>query len=376
MKRISALGTIASALATAPAAANTFRPSPEQSPLPPYTRARITEIIRENRKIVTPNGVEDLTSIEINECKQWLSIRGSDSTNPLLLFIHGGPGSPTMPAAWTFQRPWEDFFTVVQWDQRGTGKTYAANDYAGGDADSAMNLDQFVSDAAQVVDYLLHRFNRRRLFVLGHSWGSTVGLEFARRHPEKLHAYIGCGQMINSTRSEADGWEFALRSARAEKNAKAIDELEALKPYPGPIGSLTVDRISAQRKWLMYYGGLTNGRSDFAYDADTWALSPEYTDRDVELTDRGSLFSLTHLLGAVERANFDDLTELRCPLVLCVGRHDYATSHEVSSDWYDRVRAPHKQLVWFENSAHMMMIEQPGLFLQHLISDVRPLAKE
>ncbi len=376
MKRISALGTIASALAAAPAAANTVRPLPEQSPLPPYTRARVTEIIRANRKIVTPNGVEDLTSLEINEAKQWLSIRGADSSNPLLLFIHGGPGSPTMPAAWTFQRPWEDFFTVVQWDQRGTGKTYAANNYTWLGVDRTMNVNQFVSDAEQVVRYLLHRFNRRRLFVLGHSWGSIVGLEFTRRHPEMLYAYIGCGQIINSSRSEADGWTFAMRHARAENNAAAINELEALKPYPGPIGALTVARISAQRKWLMYYGGLTNGRRDFAYDADTWSLSPDYTDRDVEMTDRGSLFSLTHLLGAVERANFDDLTELQCPLFTYVGRHDYATSHEVTTNWYERVRAPHKQLVWFENSAHMMMIEQPGTFLQHLIAGPRRIAEK
>lgn len=347
--------------------------SPEPSATPQYTRKRVTDIIRANRKIVTPHGVEDLTGVQINGITQWLSIRGADSSNPILLYVHGGPGSPTMPAAWTFQRPWEDFFTVVQWDQRGTGKTYAANDFTS--LDATMNLNQFVSDAEQVVQYLLRRFNQRRIFMLGHSWGSMVGLEFARRRPQLLHAYIGCGQIINSSRSERDGWEFALRSARAEKNDAAIRELEALAPYPGPIGTLTVERISAQRKWLNYYGGLTNGRSDFAYDADTWALSPDYTDRDVALVDKGSLYSLTHLLGAVERANFDDLTQLHCPVFMYVGRHDYATSHEVTANWYARVRAPQKKLVWFENSSHMMMIEQPGIFLQHLTADVRPLAR-
>ncbi|MBV8637284.1 MAG: alpha/beta fold hydrolase, partial [Candidatus Eremiobacteraeota bacterium] len=340
---------------------------------PDYTRKRVTDIIRANRKIVTPKAVEDLTSVEIGGITQWLSIRGADSGNPVLLYVHGGPGSPTMPAAWTFQRPWEDFFTVVQWDQRGTGKTYAANDVTS--LDGTMNLDQFVSDAEQVVRYLMHRFNQQRVFVLGHSWGSMVGLELAQRHPQMLHAYIGCGQIINSSRSEADGWDFALRSAREAKNEKAIRELEALAPYPGPIGTLTVERISTQRNWLNYYGGLTYGRSDFAYDADTWALSPDYTDRDVALVDKGSLYSLTHLLGAVERANFDGVTQLRCPVFMYVGRHDYATSHNVTSLWFERVQAPHKKLVWFEDSSHMMMIEQPGIFLQHLIGEVRPLAK-
>ncbi len=341
--------------------------------MPDYTRKRVTDIIRANRKIVSPNGVEDLTGVQINGITQWLSIRGSDASNPILLYVHGGPGSPTMPAAWTFQRPWEDFFTVVQWDQRGTGKTYAANDFTS--LDATMNLDQFVSDAEEVVQYLLHRFKQQRLFVLGHSWGSMVGLSLAKKRPQWLHAYIGCGQIVNSSRSEADGWEFALRSAQASKNDDAIRELEALAPYPGPIGSLTVERIGAQRKWLDYYGGLTYRRSDFDYDSDTWPLSPEYTDRDVAFVDKGSLYSLTHLLGAVERANFDNVTRLQCPLFVYVGRHDYSTSHEVSAQWFARVHAPKKKLVWFENSSHMMMVEQPGIFLQHLIADVRPLAK-
>lgn len=338
---------------------------------PALPRDRVAAIIRNNQRIVAPNGVEELRTIPVNGIEQWISIRGSDRKNPLLLFIHGGPGSPTMPAAWTFQRPWEDFFTVVQWDQRGAGKTYATN---GAPPASTMNLNQFVDDAQTVIAYLLERFGQRKLFVLGHSWGSSVGLELARRRPEVMHAYIGCGQMIYSSRSEHDGFEFALAAARADRNAAAVRELEALAPYPGPLGTLTVERISAQRKWLMYYGGLTFGRKDFTYDADTWQLSPEYNERDVVMTDRGSLFSLTHLLGAVERTNFNALTELHVPTIMMIGRHDYATSHRVTAEWFSMLRAPKKSAVWYENSAHMMMIEEPGRFVHHLVSGVLPLA--
>ena len=139
-------------------------------------------------------------------------------------------------------------------------------------------------------------------------------MELARRHPEWLHAYIGTGQMIDTQRSEAEGYEFALQQARIDKNSKALRELKALAPYPGPIGTLTVNRIGVQRTWVIYYGGLTYRRRSFDYDSDAWKFSPQYTDRDLRLTDKGSLFSLNHLLGVVERTNFESVLELRCPI--------------------------------------------------------------
>ena len=116
------------------------------------SRQEVTGIIAASRKIVTQNGVEELLPVQINGSTQWISIRGRDRRNPVLLFLHGGPGSPTMPADYTFQSPWEDYFTVVQWDQRGTGKTYAANDPAA--LASSMTIDQMISDAEEVVRYL------------------------------------------------------------------------------------------------------------------------------------------------------------------------------------------------------------------------------
>jgi pimeloyl-ACP methyl ester carboxylesterase len=237
-----------------------------------------------------------------------------------------------------------------------------------------MNAEQMILDTEYVVRYLLEQFAKKKLFVLGHSWGSYLGLELARRHPGWLHAYVGTGQMIDSTRSEAEGYEFALQQARRHGNDGAVRELTRIAPYPGPIGALTVDRISIQRKWVIFYGGLTYGRSNFAYDAAAWRFAPEYTDRDVQLVDDGSLFSLEHLLGVVERTNFDAVTSIKCPLFLFQGRHDYETSYSVASQWFERVEAPQKGRVTFLNSSHMGMLEQPGEYLQHLVKVVRPLA--
>jgi pimeloyl-ACP methyl ester carboxylesterase len=335
------------------------------------SRPDVTSIIAASRKIVSPNGVDELLPLQINGSTQWVSIRGKDRRNPIILFLHGGPGSPTMPADYTFQTPWEDYFTVVQWDQRGTGKTYAANDPNA--LASTMTIAQMTSDTEEVVQYLLKTFSKRKIFLLGHSWGSILGLGVAQRHPEWLHAYLGVGQMINIRRSEEEGYRFALDEARSHHNSEAEKELLSIAPYPGT-AELTFARIGMQRKWIMFYGGLTYGRTDFSYDGNAWNISPDYTDKDLDLVDEGSLYSLTHLLSAVEELNYENLVTFRCPIFLFEGRHDYATSHTVADEWFKRVDAPTKKLVWFDNSAHMVMQEEPGRFLYHLITDLRPIA--
>jgi pimeloyl-ACP methyl ester carboxylesterase len=225
------------------------------------SRQEVTDIIAATRKIVSPDGVEDLLPVMINGATEWLSIRGRDRRNPVLLFLHGGPGSPAMPEAYTFQSPWEDFFTVVQWDQRGTGKTYAANDPKA--LASTMTIEQMTSDAEEVTRYLQKRFAKRKIFLLGHSWGTVLGVALAQRHPEWFYAYLGVGQFVNLKKNEEEGYQFALDQARAHQNIDAERELLALAPYPGAAGQLTFDRIGAQRKWLTYYGGMTYGRTNF-----------------------------------------------------------------------------------------------------------------
>jgi pimeloyl-ACP methyl ester carboxylesterase len=341
----------------------------EQAQTNRMSRHEVTDIIATTRKIVSPNGVEELLPVQINGITQWLSVRGSDRRNPILLYLHGGPGSPTMPEDYTFQTPWEDYFTVVQWDQRGAGKTYASNDPKA--IASTMTIAQMTSDAEEVVRYVQKRYDKRKIFLLGHSWGSVLGVALAQRHPEWFYAYLGVGQMVNLQKNEVDGYEFALAEAKSHHNSEAERELSALAPYPG---KLTFDRIGVQRKWLMFYGGLTYGRTDFSYEGNARVLSPDYTQGDIDLVDDGSLFSVTHLLGPLEAVDYDSVTDFKCPIFLFEGKHDYSVSHRLSAEWFSHVKAPSKKLVWFDNSAHMVMQEEPGRFLYHLIIDLYPLA--
>ncbi|NOK19988.1 alpha/beta fold hydrolase [Corallococcus carmarthensis] len=339
---------------------------------PPKPVVDARAIIADARKIATREGVEELLKIPVGGTEQWSSVRGRDRNNPILLMIHGGPASPELPTSWAFQGGWEDFFTVVQWDQRGSGKTYNANDPAR--IGPTLSLDRITEDAAEVVQYLRGRYGKEKVFVLGHSWGSLVGLGLAHRHPELLFAYVGMGQVISGQENERVGYALTLAAAEAAHNAEALQELKSIAPYPEQDGSLPIQKLGIERKWSNAFGGLVHGRDGIGHYLNLAELSPDYTAKDVEAMDLGSQLSLPHLLPDLARFDFMQVTDFGCPVILFAGRHDTTTPSQVAAGWLQRVSAPSKQLVWFEHSAHMMMVEEPGRVLLHLVQDVLPLA--
>jgi pimeloyl-ACP methyl ester carboxylesterase len=340
------------------------------APTPTFTQDKARSIIAGLQKIVSPNGIDQQMLVPINGTKQWITIRGRDRNNPILLFIHGGPGAPEMPTSWTFQNGWEDYFTVVQWDQRGSGKTYNANDSK--KIGPTITVPQMVADTEAMAGYLRATYHKPKIFVLGHSWGSLLGLTLAEKHPEWLYAYVGMGQMIDSVESERLGYLDTLKAAEDAHDQTAVRELRAIAPYPGK--TLVLDKINTERKWSVHFGGLSYRRDSYAYYYRGTELSPDYNDADLNAIDKGSALSLPRLLPAFGSVNFENATDFRCPIIMFAGRHDDTTSSEVVAQWFARVHAPMKKLVWFENSAHMIQIEEPGRMLVHLVEDVRPLA--
>lgn len=326
--------------------------------------------LRENRKIVSEHGIEENTLVEIGAIKQAISIRGRDTRNPILLIAHGGPGSPEMPHAYTFQSPWEDYFTVVEWDQRGAGKTFAANDPVV--LNGTLTVTRMAEDALELTNYLRNRFHKQKIFLLGHSWGTVLGVMVAQKHPELLYAYIGVGQFVNGRRSEELGYQETVAAAQADHNEQALHDLATLSPYPGD--AVTFEDIVLERKWLEYYGGLAWHRRGFGWVSGTWDLSPDYTAAELDAIGAGSRVSLTQLLPEFIAVNFDNVTSFRCPVFLSSGRHDLSISHVLAAEWYRKLHAPEKKLIWFENSAHLPMLEEPGRFFFHLVNDVRPIA--
>ncbi|ATQ43611.1 alpha/beta fold hydrolase [Caulobacter mirabilis] len=346
-------------------------PQASQTPPPPSPRDLARGVIRDARKIVRKDGIEELRPIVLGGVTQWISVRGRDRRNPILLFIHGGPGSTEMPGSWLYQSAWEDYFTVVQWDQRAAGKSAASNDQAA--VVPTVTVERMTADGEELVAHLRRHYGKRKIFVLGHSWGTVIGMNLAVRRPEWLHAYIGSGQMIHMQAAERIGYDFALREAKADGHETAVRELEAIAPYPKPDGSLTFNDIVTQRNWVIHYGGLTAGRSDFAYEINARRISPDYTDADLKAgADNG--VNLVRLLPELEKLDYRPVTKLDCPVFMFLGRRDYQTPSQIPAEWLERVKAPAKKAVWFEHSAHMSHIEQPGRFLLKLVQDVRPIA--
>ena len=342
------------------------------SPQPAFSRDHATAIIANWRKIVSPRGIDERLQIPIGGANQWISVRGRDSRNPIILMIHGGPASPEMQTAWTWAGDWEDYFTVVQWDQRGSGKSYLANDPAV--IGPTLSLQRISEDAGEVVQYLRHRYAKDKVFVIGHSWGSLVGLTLAHQHPEWLYAYIGMGQVISGKDNERVGYDLTLKLAEAQKNTAAINELKSIAPYPETDGSVPVPKIMLERKWSVSFGGLTYGRKGLDFYSDLAELSPDYSLQDVAAVDKGSELSLPRLLPDLLNFDFTDVIRYDCPIFMFEGRYDLTTPSQVTAEWFKRVQAPKKGFVWFENSAHMIEVEEPGRVLVHLVEDVRPLA--
>lgn len=334
----------------------------------PYAKAR--EIIRDLDQINSPVGIQQTFSATIGGVPQWLSVRGKDRNNPIILFVHGGPASPAMPTLWQFQRPLEDYFTVVQWDQRAAGKSLVSTDPDRMDA--TLHIDRYVEDAIEVADLVRKRYGKRKIILIGHSWGTIVAMKAALLKPELFYAYVGIGQVINTRENERISYEFGVRQAREHHNKAALDELATIAPYPGTL-PITRERIVVARKWAQYYGGLSAYRKDSRYYFDGPLLSPEYNASDICAIDKGSKVTLERVLPEFIEVDFSGVRQFPIPIVMFLGRRDYTTPSGPTEEWLSRVDAPSKQVIWFEHSAHMIPWEEPGRTLVSLLQTVRPM---
>ncbi len=341
---------------------------------PQFDRAGAVKIISDLRHIVSPQGVERAEMVRIGGIDQWVTIRGRDRRNPVLLMLHGGPGFVSMPMSWWFQPGWEEYFTVVQWDQRGAGKTYLANDP--GKLGPTMTRERMLADAEEMTAWLRKEFGKNKIFVLGHSWGSYLGLELAHKHPEWLYAYIGTGQATNNPESERRGWSFAMDAARKSGNAPAIQELQSIAPYAAPGQRVPIKDLFIQRKWLRMFGGVMAYRADNDVENEATRLSPEYSDDEIRHIWDGNAFSEKFLLEDVINIDLSPIARLDCPLILLEGRHDRNVNSEVAAEWFSKIKAPAKRFVWFDHSGHEAMMEEPGKLLVSLVRYARPFAEK
>ena len=318
--------------------------------------------------IRTRNGVSSLEQVSLGGVKQWVLIRGEDASNPILLFLHGGPGAPVMPVAHHFGRPLERHFVVVHWDQRDAGKSYDP-----AIPEQSFTIEQFLSDTYELVELLRARFDASRIYLLGHSWGSVLGVMTVQRHPELFYAYIGMGQVTDQHRSEHIGLQWVRDRARELGNQQALRELAGLEPWDKQNDAVV------QRKWLSRFGGdIYEGKalpllSDFDRRWVWSALrSPEYSWLDLLRYPLGYSKMRRPLFEEIKQVNFMRTTaRLEIPVYFFMGRHDHNKHPELVNDYYEMIEAPRgKHMVWFERSGHSPCLEEPEQFAHAMISRV------
>lgn len=327
-------------------------------------RAVIADLCR----IPNPEAVDRTAFVELGGVAQFVSIRGRNTANPVLIVCHGGPALPSLASSWIWQRGVEDYFTVVNYDQRASGRSAAS-----ATAEMDLSIDRYADDLVELITWIQGELGVEKVGVLGHSWGTIIGITVAERRPDLLWGYIGVGQVISGAENEVESFGFAMRSATADQNEEAIAELRALGEYPGT-QPLTTERIVTCRKWAQHYGALSAYRSDSAYFMESEDLSPYYADDERGLIAVGQRMTMPQVLPQLLSFDARDRIAFDVPLVQFLGRHDFTTPTGPVERWIERVTAPSKHVVWFENSAHLCMFEEPGKFVVSLVQLALPRA--
>lgn len=288
-------------------------------------------------------------------------MRGWDRHSPILLFLHGGPGFPEMAVSHLFSAKLEKHFTVVHWDQRGAGKSYRF-----GEDRSSWTIQDYVDDTHALIELLLRRFGKERVFLVGHSWGTELGLRTARDHPELLHAFVGIGQVVNSREPEETSYRWVVERARSTGNTRAQEELATIQPpYEHP------SEMWLQRKWLAQFGGdFYDGQGMHRYVL-SGALSPHYSLLDGLRFAQGIGAPLEMWLNEIRETDFfRTIPRVEVPVYFFAGKRDYNTPFELVERYAETLEAPRKEIVWFERSAHSPNLEEPDRFQEAMVSRV------
>jgi pimeloyl-ACP methyl ester carboxylesterase len=303
--------------------------------------------------------------LNINGVEQGMFIKGKDSTKPVLLYLHGG-----MPEYFLTQKyptGLEDYFTVVWWEQRGSGLSYSANIPA-----ESMTLDQMISDTKEVTNYLIKRFGLQKIYLMGHSGGTFIGIQVAASAPELYHAYIGIAQMSNQLKSERIAYKYMLKKFRENGNTKMVRKLE---DAPVTMTDGTPDAYRVLRDPAMHSLGI--GTTHDMKSVITGIFLPSLTCREYTLIEkinmwRGKSRSGISILWTNILAT--DLSiqvpELKLPVYFFEGMYDYTCSYTEAKSYFEKLKAPIKGFYTFEQSAHSPLFEEPEKMKQILREDV------
>jgi len=296
--------------------------------------------------------------IELGGISQWIITRGTDSSNPILLFLHGGPGFPESPFAHYDSKEIEKHFIVVNWDQRGCGKSACPELPL-----ESINMDQILIDAKELIEYLKVRFGQQKIYLLGHSWGSILGINLIQKYPEDFYAYIGMGQVISMAEGEVASYNYALNRAIDSNDTTSVEKLKSLGPPPYN----NYDQIKTQRAILSKFGGAFKSIT-YGDIIKIMMASPDYSSEDK----RSFMESFTKIQNILwpdlMKIDFvNTFQKYQIPIYFFLGKYDHGCPFELVEEYFARIDAPYKEIIWFDNSGHWPNIEEPEKYQRELV---------
>jgi pimeloyl-ACP methyl ester carboxylesterase len=292
--------------------------------------------------------VDEAGYVPIGGIQQWVVVEGQDCANPVVLIVHGGPGNPNTPFAHTLFGDWARAFTVVHWDQRGAGKTYAANPPAEGEV---LTLEALAADGVEVARYAAQRFGKRKVILMGGSWGSALAVTMAQKEPGLFHAYVGTAQMVSYPDNVAASYARTMSLAREAGDAETVGKLDALGPPPwtNPRAFGILRRATrkyealvtdpAPKGWLRPTPGYDTPAYEAAYEA-------------------GEDYSFVQFVGMAgdgmgPRLDLRRLgTRFAMPVFLLQGDQDLVTVPRISRAYFDSLTAPKKAFFPLARTGH------------------------
>ena len=335
-----------------------------------YRQIYWSKVLNKN-KITTVSGIDEEFTAEINGINQYFYTRGQSKENPIILFIHGGPGSPITPMIYTYQKGLENDYTVVNWEQRNAGKTYFLNKDNADNIKSSLSIEQSISDIFKVVTMLKDKYNKE-IIIMGHSWGSTIGTIYANKYPDTIKAYIGVGQNISITNGEKLIAEETLKVLSRKEKDEYTDIISDDNNLNLSSENFNGKKFTKHRKISGKY--LMEGTIGNLQLIKTTLLSPYYSLSDVRWFMMNNLELQKSLLNELSAFDLrENYTNFKIPMIYIAGDKDWITPYPMVEDYYKQINAPHKDFIFIENAGHIPMMDNPKSFCDAVISALRKL---
>ena len=331
--------------------------------------AAYTPAIADAQGRPVPGSLATLEQVRLNGTDEWISIRARNPANPVLLWLAGGPGGSQLATVRYHLGGLEDRFVVVNWEQPGAGKSYGALPHA------QLTRERYVADGLALVDYLRARFGQARIYVAGESWGSALGLWMVQQRPDRFHAFIGTGQMVDFLATEQADYDFALDLARQRGDAQKVADLQRQGPPPYTGAGTTMKQAAYLLDGFNYMNNDPAIANDDGFNTFQDILSPEYGLYDKVNWARGILDSGDVMFPQLWQARVDfrrDAPVLAVPVYFLIGRHDANAPPALAEDYYRTLQAPRKEWVWFERSGHNPWVTESARFVDVVLTRVLP----